>query len=85
MEFLYTIQHKIGAEASTKSAEAKLEELYTYGQKAFKVSDEQHNRLLSVTNRAKVTQLLVTLFSFIAVLEGKLCTKKIVTHCYSNA
>ena len=36
------------------SAEAKIEDLYEYGQKAFHISDEQHNRLLLITNKAAV-------------------------------
>lgn len=57
MELLYTIQHKIGADVHTREQDAKENQLFAYGQKAFRVSLEQHNRLLSVTNKAKVTTI----------------------------
>ncbi|XP_067937047.1 BAI1-associated protein 3-like [Watersipora subatra] len=50
-ELLYTVEHKIGAESQSNNEEANW--LYAYAKKAFKISDEQHTRLLEVTNKAK--------------------------------
>lgn len=54
VELLYTVKHKIGAEANSIHVEEQEGQLYEYAQKAFSISDEQHKHLLKVTSMAKV-------------------------------
>lgn len=54
MELLYTIQHKVGAESQLMGVRVQPEELVAYGKKAFHVTDEQHVKLVGITNNVKV-------------------------------
>ncbi|XKL63072.1 hypothetical protein PGB90_005436 [Kerria lacca] len=51
IEVLYTIKYKVGT--STGHMSQYQEELYSYAQKAFKVSNEMHRRYLSIASEEK--------------------------------
>lgn len=52
IETLYTIKHKIGI--STSKYNEGENELYSYAQEAFTLSNEDHQRLLAIANEEKV-------------------------------
>ena len=55
-ETLYTIKHKIGTTTSKYSHGEN--DLYAYAQEAFRLSSEDHQRLLSKANEEKVRWLI---------------------------
>lgn len=52
IEVLYTIKHKIGTTAGGHSP--YIQDLYQYAQEAFKISPEDHARLLAKATEEKV-------------------------------
>lgn len=53
VEVLYTIKFKVGSPSGQTSQYQ--EELYSYAQKAFKISNEMHKRYLSIASEEKVS------------------------------
>ena len=53
IEVLCTIKYKVGSSSSQPSQYQ--EELYSYAQKAFKVSNDMHRRYLSIASEEKVS------------------------------
>ena len=56
IEVLYTIKYKVGL--SSNQTSQYQEELYSYAQRAFKVSNDVHRRYLSIASEEKVSSLL---------------------------
>ena len=64
-ELIYTIKHKIGR---TIDGHSDLNiDLYKYAQEAFGLSDEEHQRLLSLTNEEKPPVVIL----YVEVKEAK--------------
>jgi len=53
IEVLYTIKYKVGL--SSNQTSQYQEELYSYAQRAFKVSNDVHRRYLSIASEEKVS------------------------------
>lgn len=56
IEVLYTIKFKAGSPGGQTSQYQ--EELYSYAQKAFRISNEMHRRYLSVASEEKVSAFI---------------------------
>jgi hypothetical protein len=52
VETMYTIKHKVGSATSKYSGGEN--DLYAYAQEAFRLSNEEHQRLLAIANEEKV-------------------------------
>lgn len=61
IEVLYTIRYKIGS--SSNQTSQYQEELYSYAQKAFKVSNDVHRRYLGIASEEKVSRRTVPVFA----------------------